>query len=281
MIFEPFRQVEFGDTRKHGGTGLGLTICKKLCEMMGGAMRVESTVDVGTRFTFTLPYRRAPLPTKEEEEEFRNEALKTAGPTRWTTFAYSTCATSLSNGFSTSKPDSAPPPALPIQQQESTLSSESPTTPSTPNCRSRNKILIADDDNISRRIAVRMLEKAHSGEILQAADGLEAVDLFQKYREDIGFVLIDCMMPNVDGLEATRRIRAIEDESFGSASCLCEHKVPIVALSAGAMKGDRERGLAAGMSGYLYKPVNRKELLMTLESHMDATPVVLNNGNNP
>ena len=118
-----------------------------------------------------------------------------------------------------------------------------------------------------------MLEKAHSGEILQAADGLEAVDLFQKYREDIGFVLIDCMMPNVDGLEATRRIRAIEEESKTSDSCSCgsNNKVPIVALSAGAMKGDRERGLAVGMSGYLYKPVNRKELLMTLESHMDTS----------
>ena len=315
MIFEPFRQVEFGDTRKHGGTGLGLTICKKLVEMMGGSLHVESRVpsdvdhaDVGalsgSTFVVTLPYRAAPASSNEEEEEAaRLDSMRTVGPTRWMTFAYST--------FDTDNTSSSLADTSDLSRKKSTVSRPStnkkiksplviPSDPMTctitkqPSHR-RATILIADDDNVSRKIAVRMMRRVHNGKILEASNGLEAIELFQKYREDICFILMDCMMPNVDGLEATLRIREIErsemkkddcnpaGESNNSSNCVSGgaaamedslhnsidyDKVPIVALSAGAMKGDRERGLEVGMNEYLYKPVNRKELTATMEKYM-------------
>ena len=316
MIFEPFRQVEFGDTRKHGGTGLGLTICKKLVEMMGGSLHVDSRVpsdvdltDVGassgSTFVVKLPYRAAPAPSKDEEDAARLDSLWTVGPTRWTTFAYST--------FDTDNTSSNLADTSGLSQKKSTVSRPSTnkqiksplvipsvptmcTTTKQPSHR-RATILIADDDNVSRKIAVRMMRKVHNGEILEASDGLEAIELFQKHRKEICFILIDCMMPNVDGLEATLRIREIErsemakddcnlsgGESSNSSNCVSGRgatvmeyslsnnidydKVPIVALSAGAMKGDREKGLEVGMNEYLYKPVNRKELTATMEKYM-------------
>ena len=118
-------------------------------------------------------------------------------------------------------------------------------------------ILLAEDDTTSRKLATRMLQKA-GFEVLPARDGSEAVSLFQQHQAKIDLILMDVMMPKLDGLEATEQIRELERLSQSAES------VPIVALSAGAMKGDRERGLQVGMSDYLFKPVNRGELLKTL-----------------
>lgn len=215
MIFEPFRQVDFSDTRTHGGTGLGLTICKKLVEIMGGTMWVESSTkreSHGSRFFFTLPY----MPT--ESPVVRRECLA----------------------------------KTPLR------------------CQRSGKILLAEDDPVSRKLATRMLQKAGFN-VLPAHDGSEAVSLFEQHRTSIDLILMDVMMPKMDGLEATEKIREIERRSQ------CSEAVPIVALSAGAMKGDRERGLEIGMSDYLFKPMNRSELLKTLgrflgEESEGATP---------
>lgn len=114
-------------------------------------------------------------------------------------------------------------------------------------------ILVAEDHQINQKIAVRMLEKmGYRAHVV--ADGLEAIAALQKTRYRL--VLMDCQMPHLDGLEATRRIRALPDG--------LNHDVPILAMTANAMKGDRERCLAAGMDDYVSKPVAYRDLQMVV-----------------
>jgi CheY-like chemotaxis protein len=135
--------------------------------------------------------------------------------------------------------------------------------------RTTTTILLAEDDLVSRQIARRMLEKAGCT-VLKACDGAQAVTLFEQYRDTIDLILMDVMMPNMDGLEATGKIRDIErtSSSPSSSSSTSLESVPIVALSAGAMRGDRERGLQVGMSDYLYKPVSNAAIGTMLEKYV-------------
>jgi signal transduction histidine kinase/ActR/RegA family two-component response regulator len=216
-IFEPFRQVEIGDTRKHGGTGLGLTISKKLVELMGGQLSVMSSVEPpnrGSCFSFTFPYRiHAPSP-------------------------------------GTTPMSSPPAPTGKIVSSETTII--------------EGKILVAEDDTVSRRLVQRMLHISGYETIL-AEDGEQAVRKFQE-NDCIALILMDVQMPNMDGLAATTLIRELESK-------VPDRKpIPIIALSAGAMKGDDERGLAVGMTDYLTKPVNFKLLQKTLHTHLGPRP---------
>lgn len=142
-IFQPFSQVEFGDTRKYQGTGLGLAICRKLVGLMGGQITVESStgaVEHGSAFRFTLPYEEA------TEEAALCEDTDTAKPEL-------VLAKKLVGG----------------------------------------KILVAEDDPVSRKMVMRMLEKAEF-DVIVAEDGRDAVSQFESNR-DIDFILMDVQMP--------------------------------------------------------------------------------------
>jgi CheY-like chemotaxis protein len=115
-------------------------------------------------------------------------------------------------------------------------------------------ILLAEDNPVNQRLAVRLLEKqGHS--VLVAGDGREALTLLEQHAVDL--VLMDVQMPEMDGFEATAAIRSLERTNG--------HHLPIVAMTAHAMKGDRERCLAAGMDEYLAKPVQPGELYAVIE----------------
>ncbi|MDF2782114.1 MAG: putative signal transduction histidine kinase [Geminicoccaceae bacterium] len=111
------------------------------------------------------------------------------------------------------------------------------------------KILLADDNPVNCRLAMLMLEKAgHQIEVVN--DGALAVEAL--VGKDYDLVLMDVQMPGVDGLEATRRIRALPGERA---------RVPVIAITADAMAGDEQRCLAAGMNDYVTKPIDRARLL--------------------
>ncbi len=111
------------------------------------------------------------------------------------------------------------------------------------------KILLAEDNLINQKVATRILEKL-GVEIIIAGDGVEAIDMLKTEKPDM--ILMDVQMPKMDGLEATRTIRREVEDG---------RKIPIIAMTAHAMKGDRDRCLAAGMNDYVSKPIKKDELI--------------------
>lgn len=125
------------------------------------------------------------------------------------------------------------------------------------------RILVAEDHPINQVLVRKILEKL-GFDVLLAADGEIALSLWRADPLCIDLILMDIQMPNLDGLETTRRIR--QDESHSRRS------VPIVALTAHAMNGDAERCLQAGMNAYLSKPIDISRLVSTLHGLLSAQP---------
>jgi CheY-like chemotaxis protein len=125
------------------------------------------------------------------------------------------------------------------------------------------RILVAEDSLFNQKLAVGLLEK-HGHKVTVADDGKVALAIWQK--NDFDLILMDVEMPEVDGLETTRTIRQSEKESG--------RHIPILAMTAQAMKGDREKCLAAGMDGYIAKPIRVQELWRAIEKviGVPATP---------
>lgn len=119
------------------------------------------------------------------------------------------------------------------------------------------KILIAEDNRINQRVVMKMLQGV-SEKLSIANNGKEAVDLFSK--EEFDAIFMDIQMPVMDGVEAIKTIRMLEKEG------IADHHIPIIALTANAMKGDKERFLACGADGYLSKPMKKDALHKTMES---------------
>ncbi len=116
------------------------------------------------------------------------------------------------------------------------------------------KILLAEDNRMNQKVAVSMLEK-NGHEVTIANNGREAVDLYKK--EDFDLILMDNQMPVMSGIEAVKEIRELESAS--------PNRIPIIAVTANALKGDKEAFLAAGMDEYISKPIKKKTLLETME----------------
>lgn len=133
-------------------------------------------------------------------------------------------------------------------------------------------VLLVEDNNINQQVILHLL-KTMGFNVVVANDGIEAVNYFNDQRPDL--ILMDCQMPNMDGYEATGQIRSMEKSSQVAA-------IPIIALTANAMEGDRNRCLEAGMSDYLSKPVRRKELVEMLQQWLsrDNTQSRLNEKSN-
>jgi CheY-like chemotaxis protein len=123
------------------------------------------------------------------------------------------------------------------------------------------RILLAEDNPVNQLVAVRLLEKAGHTVVL-AGDGRAALGTLERERFDLA--LLDVQMPELDGLEVAAAVRAREEEAGG--------RLPLIALTAHAMQGDRERCLAAGMDGYLAKPLRADQLFRTIGEVLNGTP---------
>jgi CheY-like chemotaxis protein len=123
-------------------------------------------------------------------------------------------------------------------------------------------ILLAEDNEINRRVATRLLER-EGHRITSAADGRKALEMTQQHTFDL--ILMDVQMPEMDGFQTTAAIRAWEQSRA--------RRVPIVAMTANAMKGDRELCLDAGMDGYLSKPIDMSELRRQINLVLKSTTI--------
>lgn len=211
MIFRPFTQADGSTTRKYGGTGLGLTISKKLVNMMGGEISVESEEGKGTTFCFTV--------TQEKQ-----------------------------------------PPASVAAQKEAPAKPLLPTMIKA-NAIQHNCLLVAEDDPINQKVVSSYLGKlGYSFEIV--VNGLEAIQALTEKNYDL--VLMDCMMPEMSGLEATRIIRDPQ-------SSVQNHAIPVIALTAKATTDDRKASFEAGSDDYLTKPLRIQDLAETISKWLPAT----------
>jgi len=206
-LLKPFAQADVSTTRRYGGSGLGLVICQRLVELMGGKLSLESRVGEGTSVRFCVELEQA---DESAVEPPHAEAVQTrAGEV------------APANG-SQSRP---------------------------------LRVLVAEDTLANQKLLRHLLMKAgHVCDVV--SNGIDAVTAVGKERYDL--VLMDCQMPLMDGYEATRRIRQLEGDA---------RRTVIIALTASAMKGDRETCLAAGMDEYLTKPVMLGGLLALLRRY--------------
>ncbi len=243
-IFQAFRQGDASTTRQFGGSGLGLTISAELVRMMRGRIWADSTPGSGSTFHFTVQLRQgAPL------------ALPPA--------------TSDVAGPAGAQPPITTADAATNNTAAQNVAANHTAWNSAPRVRSL-RVLVADDHTANRRLVTSVLNsRGHT--CTAAANGLEACEAWQ--HGDFDVLLMDVQMPVMDGFQATAAIRKQEDTTG-------KH-LPIIALTAHAMAGDREKCLAAGMDAYLAKPLRPQQLVELVESVADLKPPSRNTSSSP
>lgn len=240
-IFDAFTQADASITRKYGGTGLGLSISSQLVELMGGRIRVRSEVGKGSTFYFTIKVKKG-----------AGDRTRTGtGPYR-SVSSEETPVLEMEIGKKTGE----------AQLDEKTESLKIKEADKLPLGTGLN-ILLADDHLINQKLVISLLEKK-GHKVTLAGNGEEVLSILSK--KDFDLVLMDVQMPVMDGLEATRRIR-------NGVSSVKRPSIPIIALTARAMKEDRNKCLEAGMNDYLSKPLKKGELFMALERVRSGTRV--------
>ena len=241
QLFKMYGQVDSKKNYGKEGTGIGLAISKYFIEEMGGNVRVESSYGKGSTFSFILPQE---LETTPVSEPLCNVADTTDNLAR-----------NHASDFACSDSQTLVNDSSPVIHSSSQTFGNNSVFFTAPNAR----ILLVDDNEINREVVKAMLEPTKII-IEEASDGQEAVNMVLASSYDL--ILMDSHMPVMSGEEATAQIRKNEKRSAS------KRHIPIIALTADAISGVRERLLQSGMDDYIQKPIDSGVLFKTLRKYL-------------
>ena len=230
QLFQAFTQVELSTSRTYGGTGLGLAICKKISNIMGGTVWVESFGALGG------------IPQAKWLEQYQAEVIES---TLGSTFYFTIIVPSATlESFQESQKSIANSNNLApnLEVLSYNLAQRFPLN-----------ILVAEDNSVNQQLQELMLDKFGYGCDV-VGNGVEVIEAISRCNYDL--ILMDIQMPEMGGIEATKMIRNLEKNS--------SRHIKIIAVTAGAMQGDRQNFLEAGMDDYISKPVRINELVQAL-----------------
>ncbi|KAM0712220.1 hypothetical protein Q7P37_011314 [Cladosporium fusiforme] len=254
-LFKPFSQADSSTARRFGGTGLGLTISKNLVELMHGRISLESVLGAGTKASFVIPFNKAPYQSSDSPLVGLD-----AIPDRLQS-EVSVSRTSSDSGLSTPAnprtPFAASDPAM-ITSSGLPASVEGAVWSLSDAERKQVNVLVVEDNPINQQIAIKTIRKL-GFPVTAVWNGKEALDYLShpsKEQPPPDVILMDVQMPIMDGYRATYKIRNAAE--FANNPRI--QGTPIVAMTASAIQGDREKCQMSGMDDYLAKPVKKPNL---------------------
>jgi signal transduction histidine kinase/HAMP domain-containing protein/ActR/RegA family two-component response regulator len=285
VIFDAFKQADGTTSRKYGGTGLGLSISREIARLLGGEIHAQSEPGRGSTFTLYLPLHPSELPPQgyaqpapaiepgdlvaseaetlplagvETPAEVRSYHATQSGPAalfrrrrRESLTAERRARSGAASGASERERWSSHGQQADVQPREGIAAQ-----PQEGIRFDGEKVLIVDDD-IRNVFALTSVLEQHGLSVLYAENGREGIEVLEQH-DDLAVVLMDIMMPEMDGYVTTMAIRRMPQ--FAG--------LPIIALTAKAMKGDREKAIESGASDYVTKPVDPDHLLAVMEQWM-------------